>query len=210
MPTSYAERWGAGAFLDLNPEVPLARLARTKRPFPYPDIRQSPPFLTGNPLARSAVIDAGIHAVLALPMLKEGQVVCAIVIFAKERDHSLNSKSTAGELCVTGGHRHRERANAGRIASTHQRPSPRHWSSRPPTSEVLRVIGVHRATSGRSSRRCSRKLWSLRSSFGDAYRWDGKALNLLATLNTPSALPTREGDHHLLPVRKMRWSNRHN
>jgi class 3 adenylate cyclase len=84
MPTSYTEHWGAGALFKPEPEVPLARVAQTKRPFQYPDIRQSPPYLAGNPLARSAVNDAGIHAVLAVPMLKEGQVVGAIVIFAKE------------------------------------------------------------------------------------------------------------------------------
>ena len=84
MPTSYIERWGPSALFKPEPEVPLARVAQTKRPFQYPDIRQSPPYVSGNPLARSAVNDAGILAVLAVPMLKENQVVGAIVIFAKE------------------------------------------------------------------------------------------------------------------------------
>ena len=70
LPPAYTERWGTGALFRPGPDVPLARAAKTKQPFQIADIRASQAYLDGNPLALSAVNDAGILAVLAVPMLK--------------------------------------------------------------------------------------------------------------------------------------------
>jgi GAF domain-containing protein len=67
-----------------GPDVPLARAAETKQPFQIADIRASKPYLYGDPLALSAVNDADILAVLAVPMLKENDLVGAIVIYSKQ------------------------------------------------------------------------------------------------------------------------------
>ena len=86
LPTTYMERWGTGALFRPEPDVQLAlaRAAKTKQPFQIADLRASQPYLEGNPLALSAVNDAGILAVLAVPMLKEGELVGAILIYSKE------------------------------------------------------------------------------------------------------------------------------
>ena len=84
LPVAYTERWGIGALFQPGPDVPLARAAKTRQPFQIADIRAGEPYLDGNPLAVSAVNDAGILAVLAVPMLKERDLVGAIVIYSKE------------------------------------------------------------------------------------------------------------------------------
>jgi two-component system, NtrC family, sensor kinase len=84
LPPSYLERWGTGAVFRPGPDVPLAKATRTKRPYQIPDIRASKPYREGNPLALSGVDEAGILAVLAVPLLKEGDVIGAILIYSKE------------------------------------------------------------------------------------------------------------------------------
>ena len=84
LPPSYVERWGTGAVFRPGPDVPLAKATRTKQPYQIPDIRASKPYREGNPLALSGVDEAGILAVLAVPLLKEGDVVGAILIYSKE------------------------------------------------------------------------------------------------------------------------------
>ena len=84
LPAAYTERWGTGALFRPGPYVPLARAAKIRQPFQIADIRASEPYLDGDPLALSAVNDAGILAVLAVPMLKESDLVGAIVIYSKE------------------------------------------------------------------------------------------------------------------------------
>ena len=84
LPAAYTERWGTGALFRPGPYVALTRAAETRQPFQIADIRASQPYLDGDPLALSAVNDAGILGVLAVPMLKESDLVGAIVIYGKE------------------------------------------------------------------------------------------------------------------------------
>ena len=84
LPPIYMERWGTGALFRPEPDVPLAKVAKTRRPFQYPDIRLSEAYLNGNPLALSAVRDADILAVLAVPMLRENDLIGAILIYSKQ------------------------------------------------------------------------------------------------------------------------------
>ena len=84
LPAAYTERWGTGALFRPGPYVPLTRAAETRQPFQIADIRASQPYVDGDPLALSAVNDADILGVLAVPMLKESDLVGAIVIYSKE------------------------------------------------------------------------------------------------------------------------------
>ena len=76
--------WETGALIRPEPDVPISRAAKTKQPFQIADIRASQLYRDGNPVAVSAVNDAGVQAVLAVPMLKENDFVGAIVIYNKE------------------------------------------------------------------------------------------------------------------------------
>ena len=80
LPATYRERWGTGALFRPEADVPLARAAKTRKPFQIADIRMSQPYREGNPLAVSGVNDAGILAVLAVPMLEENDLVGVILI----------------------------------------------------------------------------------------------------------------------------------
>ena len=188
MPTSYTERWGAGALFKPEPEVPLARVAQTKRPFQYPDIRQSPPYLAGNPLARLAVNDAGIGSVLAVPMLKEGQVVGAIVIFAKEarpftekQIKLLENFASQAVIAIE---------NTRLLKELHQRTDDltEALEQQTATSVVLQIISsspgdlapVFSTMLENAVRICD-------ATFGDIYRWVDSGMHLIASYNTPPA-----------------------
>ena len=66
-----------------EPGVPLAEAAKTKQPFQIADIRATKLYLDGNPLAVSAVNEAAMLAVVAVPMIKEDQLIGAIAIYSK-------------------------------------------------------------------------------------------------------------------------------
>ena len=80
----YTQRWGTGAVVPLQSDVPISRAAKTKQRFQIADIRASQVYRDGDPLAVSAVNDAGMLAIVAVPMLKESHFVGAVVIYSKE------------------------------------------------------------------------------------------------------------------------------
>jgi signal transduction histidine kinase len=67
-----------------NPEVSLARAAKTRQVVQVADLRESQQYLDGDPLPVAAVDIAGIRALLVVPMLKENELVGAIAIYRKE------------------------------------------------------------------------------------------------------------------------------
>jgi GAF domain-containing protein len=78
--------WETGALYRPDrpePDVPILRAAKTKQPFQIADVRASQLYRDGNPVVVSAV-NAGVQAVLAVPMLKQNDFVGAIVIYSKE------------------------------------------------------------------------------------------------------------------------------
>jgi class 3 adenylate cyclase/putative methionine-R-sulfoxide reductase with GAF domain len=84
LPANYVKRWGPGGSLFRpEPGVPLAEVAKTKQPFQIADIRSTKLYLDGNPLAVSAVNEAAMLAVVAVPMIKEDQLIGAVAIYSK-------------------------------------------------------------------------------------------------------------------------------
>jgi two-component system, NtrC family, sensor kinase len=67
-----------------NPEVSLARAAKTRQVVQVADLRESRQYLDGDPLPVAAVDIAGIRTLLVVPMLKENELVGAIAIYRKE------------------------------------------------------------------------------------------------------------------------------
>ena len=86
LPPSYTEAWRIGTLFRPPPEVPISQVARTHKPAQIADLRDTSGYRDGFRLFRTAVDDAGILAVLAVPLLKDDELVGAIVIYRKEPD----------------------------------------------------------------------------------------------------------------------------
>ena len=86
LPPSYTEAWRVGTLFRPPPEVPISQVARTHKPAQIADLRDTSGYRDGLPLFRTAVDDAGILAVLAVPMLKDDELVGAIVIYRTQPD----------------------------------------------------------------------------------------------------------------------------
>ena len=84
LPAAHVLHWGTGRLFRPGPDVPIARAAKTGRPFQIEDVRETKLYRDGDPLAISAVHNAGLVAVLAVPMFKENELVGCIAIYSKE------------------------------------------------------------------------------------------------------------------------------
>jgi two-component system, NtrC family, sensor kinase len=85
-PLAYAERWRQEPLLlvDANPRFPVARVAVTKDVVHIADLTTEPLYLEREPRMVSLVDSAGIRTMLLVPMLKETELVGAIVIYSQE------------------------------------------------------------------------------------------------------------------------------
>jgi two-component system, NtrC family, sensor kinase len=83
-PAAYVEARTREPLLRPPPDAPLARVARTKQVVQIPDIKTIPSYIAGHPFVRAAVDLAGYRTVLAVPMLKDDEVIGAIAITRQE------------------------------------------------------------------------------------------------------------------------------
>ncbi|MGE5164239.1 MAG: GAF domain-containing protein, partial [Sphingobacteriales bacterium] len=85
-PPAYAERWRQRPILAVgdNPRNPLDRLATTKCVVNITDLMAEPGYVERNPRFVALVESAGARSHLAVPMLKDGELVGAISIYRQE------------------------------------------------------------------------------------------------------------------------------
>ena len=201
----YTQRWGTGAIVRLQSDVPISRAAKTKQPFQIADIRASQVYRDGDPLALSAVNDAGMLAIVAVPMLKENHFVGAVVIYSKEarpftdkQIELLENFASQAVIAIE---------NARLLNELRQRTDDltEALEQQTATSEVLQVISsspgdlqpVFQAMLENAVQICDAK-------FGNIYRWDGDAFSLVATHNTPPALAEARRRSALRPTGLIR------
>ena len=67
-----------------HPKIPLARLANTGEVIHYPDLRTDESYLAKDPRIVELVDVAGARTLMAVPMLKEGEIIGAINIYRQE------------------------------------------------------------------------------------------------------------------------------
>jgi GAF domain-containing protein/CheY-like chemotaxis protein len=80
-----AEHWRKGALHRPSPDVPLARVAQTRRHVHVADMRAEPAYLEGDdPLPRIAVESASMRTLLSVPMLKDNEIAGAIAVYRTE------------------------------------------------------------------------------------------------------------------------------
>jgi GAF domain-containing protein len=83
VPPSYRDIWERGP-ISPSPKVALGRLVRTKQVIQISDIKADPAYSERDPLRVATVELAGARTLLAVPMLKEGQLAGAIVFYRQE------------------------------------------------------------------------------------------------------------------------------
>jgi signal transduction histidine kinase len=83
---SYADSWRQNPELDLraHPQVPLSRLIKTGQVIHLRDLRTDESYLARDPRIVSLVEVGGARTFLAVPMLKEGEIIGAINMYRQE------------------------------------------------------------------------------------------------------------------------------
>ena len=84
VPSSYREFWEQHGPIRPGPKTGLARLARTKQVSHIPDLKADTTYTEGDPLRVVTVDQAGARSLLAVPMLKDTELIGAIVIYRQE------------------------------------------------------------------------------------------------------------------------------
>jgi signal transduction histidine kinase len=82
----YADFWRRNPEIDSHehPQIPLARLAKTGQVLHYPDLRTDESYLAKDPRIVELVDVAGARTMMAVPMLKEGEIIGAINVYRQE------------------------------------------------------------------------------------------------------------------------------
>ena len=107
-------------FIKPGPLSAVGRALRTKQTVQMDDLAAGRGYAEGDHLITATVDIGGGRTLVAVPMMKEDEVVGAITIFRKEFGHFTDKTGRAGgELRRAGGHRHREYAAAQRVAQAH-------------------------------------------------------------------------------------------
>jgi two-component system NtrC family sensor kinase len=85
-PTAYAELRQREPVIDMrdHPHIPLACVARTKEVLHIHDLSTERAYIERNRLMVALVELAGARTLLTVPMLKEGELIGAIVIYRQE------------------------------------------------------------------------------------------------------------------------------
>ena len=171
-----------------NPGIPLDRLAKGKQVIHVPDLRADESFIGKNPRVIPLVEVAGVRTFVAVPMLKEGELVGAINMYRQEA-HPFTDKQIAlvqnfaaqAVIAIE---------NARLLSELRQRTDDLSESleQQTATSEVLQVISsspgdlapVFQAMLANAVRICGAK-------FGTLYLAEGDKLRAAALYNAPTA-----------------------
>ncbi len=188
-PPAFAEARRRDPLVRLGPGSMLGRLASTKRAVHIPDATADEGYIKRNPMFVSAVELGGFRALLAVPMLKDGNLIGAITIYRQDAgtfsDKQIELVSNFAAQAVIA------IENARLLNELRQRTDDLSESleQQTATSEVLRVISsspgelepVFEAMLANAVRLCDSKFGILLLYAEDGFR-------LAAVHNTPVAL----------------------
>ena len=179
-PAAFAEARGRSPNLP-GPQTPAGRMIATKTFVHVPDLAAYPAYAERDPWTVSGVELAGVRTLLVVPMLKEEELVGGFTIYRQEvhpfTDKQIELvKNFAAQAVIA-------IENARLLNELRQS-----LEQQTATAEVLQVISsspgdlppVFASMLENAVRICDAK-------FGNIHRWDGDALHVMATHNTPSA-----------------------
>ncbi len=120
-PPAYVEPPGMRAPIRPRPNTALGRVGRTKQVVQIADLKAEPGLSRAIHSFVGGVELGGIRTLLVVPMLKENELIGAIVIYRQEvRPFTDKQIELVTEFRRAGRHRHREHPAAQRAASTHR------------------------------------------------------------------------------------------
>jgi GAF domain-containing protein/CheY-like chemotaxis protein len=165
-----------------HPETALGRIARTKEVVHMPDARATRAYVERDPRAVASVELAGYRTVLGVPMLKEGELIGAMVIYRQEV-----RPFTPQQIALV-----RNFGNQAIIAIENTRllnELRESLQQQTATADVLKVISsspgelgpVFQAMLENATRICEAK-------FGTLFRFDGERYHFAAQVGTPPEL----------------------
>jgi GAF domain-containing protein len=186
-PAAFAEARRKSPFRP-GPKNPVGQMIASKRVIHVPDVPASAAYAEREPVTVAGVEIAGIRTFLAVPMLKESELVGAFALarqevrpFTEKQIALVTSFAAQAVIAIE---------NARLLTELRQRTDDLTESleQQTATSEVLQVISsspgqldaVFQAMAEKAVRICG-------AAFGSIYRWDGTALQLVATHNAPAA-----------------------
>jgi GAF domain-containing protein len=188
LPKAYLEQLRPGTVYHPDPETSLVRATKTRRAVQVNDLSASRAYLDRDPLPVAAVDIAGIRTLVTVPMLKEDEVVGAIVIYRREvrtftgKQIELVTNFAAQAVIAI--------ENARLLNELRQRTDDlsEALEQQTATSEVLQVISsspgelepVFQTMLEKATRICEAK-------FGTLYLTEGDGFRAVAMHNAPSA-----------------------
>jgi signal transduction histidine kinase len=83
LPAAFTQQWRT-AVIPLSEDVPVTRVALSRKPVQVADLRKDRAYLAGHRLAVGSVGVGGMRALVVVPMLKEDEFIGAFAIYRKE------------------------------------------------------------------------------------------------------------------------------
>jgi GAF domain-containing protein len=187
-PRAWAESTSHRPVIPPNADNPLYRIVRTRQVVHVHDMKAERVYIEGAPDVVNLVEKSGARTIAAVPMIRDEELVGAIAVYRQEvRPFTARQievvKNFATEAVIA-------IENARLLSELHQRTADLTESleQQTATSEVLQFISsspgdlepVFASILRSAARICD-------ANFGNIFRWDGEALQLAATYNTPPA-----------------------
>jgi two-component system, NtrC family, sensor kinase len=116
VPPAFAEMRRHNPVFRANPRTALARAAATKQPVQIADVQAEPGYFDPLPGFSSSPMSWGARTLLAVPMLKESDLVGVIAIYRQEVNPFTEKQIGLVQNFESGRHRHREHALAQRTS----------------------------------------------------------------------------------------------
>src|SRR5262249_16539201 len=192
---AYAEaRRAALVVQHLPPDAPVARIARTNELIHIADARLEQSYIERDPRMVELVDLAGARSLFMVPMLKESRLIGAIAVYRQEvrpfgekQIELVQNFAAQAVIAIENTRLLNELRQRTDDLSQRTTDLTEALEQQTATSEVLQVISsspgdlepVFAKMLENAVRICDAK-------FGNIYRWDGDALKLAATHNTPS------------------------